>query len=74
MAKGAAHGAESVDELQHTLGRVVDTFTGVGVLQLNDTPASLASGIDCMHFEPAVTDEPRHYLLSHFLSLLINFL
>ena len=66
MAKGSAHGTQSIDEPQHLPSGVVDTLTRVGVLQLNDTPSAPTGGVDGMHLKPAVADEPRHHLLSHF--------
>src|SRR5215470_18774975 len=69
MANGSAHGTQSIDEPQHPLSGVVDTLTPVGVLQLNDTPSAPTGGVDGMHPESAVADEPRHHLLSHSLSL-----
>ena len=66
MAKGSAHGTQSIDEPQHLPSGVVDTLTRVGVLQLNDTPSAPTGGVDGVHLKPAVADEPRHHLLSHF--------
>ena len=66
MAKGSAHGSQSIDEPQHPPSGVLDTLTRVGVLQLNDTPSAPTGGVDGVHPESAVADEPRHHLLSHF--------
>ena len=66
MAKGSAHGTQSIDEPQHLPSGVVDALIRVGVLQLNDTPPPPTGSVDGVHPESAVADEPRHHLLSHF--------
>src|SRR5262249_9538324 len=65
MAKSSARGTESVDEPPHPPSGVVDTLTRLHVLHLDDTPAAPPDGVDSVHFESAVADEPRHHLLSH---------
>ena len=70
VAKGSAPGAESIDQLQHPTGGVMDTLTRIDVLDFDDTSSAPSDSVDSVDFVSAVTDEPRHHLLSHSLSLI----
>ena len=65
VAKGSAPGAESIDQLQHPTGGVMDTLTRIDVLDFDDTSSAPSDSVDSVDFVSAVTDEPRHHLLSH---------
>jgi hypothetical protein len=51
------------------LGRTVDALSGVDILHLDDPTSAPLDCIDGVHSVPAITNEPRHQLLSHCVCL-----
>ena len=46
----------------------MEALASIDLFNLDDTAFAPAHGIDGMHAKPAIANEPRNYLLSHFSS------
>jgi hypothetical protein len=44
----------------------MEALASIDLFNLDDTAFAPAHGIDGMHAKPAIANEPRNYLLSHY--------
>jgi hypothetical protein len=69
MTKFAAGHAQRVHKSLHFASRSIDALASIHFFNLDDTAFAPAYRIDGMHAKPAIGNEPRHYLLSHWVSI-----
>jgi hypothetical protein len=68
MTKFAARYSQRVHKSLQFASRSIEAFATIDFFNLDDTAFVPAYRIDGMHAKPAIGNEPRHYLLSHWAS------
>jgi hypothetical protein len=69
MTKFAARHSQRVHKSLHFASRSIEAFATIDFFNLDDTAFAWAYRIDGMHAKPAIGNEPRYYLLSHWASI-----
>jgi|HubBroStandDraft_3_1064219.scaffolds.fasta_scaffold145470_1 hypothetical protein len=67
MTKFAAGHSQRVHKSLHFASRSIEALASIDFFNLDDTAFAPAYRIDGMYAKPAIGNEPRHHLLSHWV-------